>query len=546
MGKKKMVMRRLAALLAASMVLTSSAFTSLAAGESSSGSETVNYTLKAVGEQTKTTEVDGTVELEVAAVEAATGANASVADASRLEAVNWTTEDADIVDLKANGLKCSVTAKTAGTATVKATPKESGLEACAVTFTVKVKAASVTPTPTIPPIDPGLVDSEDHTENDKAVVDAIVNVEEKLPEGIQISEVDTKGVEGNLTAEDAEKVAQDTVTQTTDIKKELDSFEHDEESAAQAASVVSVQTQVEAVDVTSAAAVKALADEGLTPEDLKNVKVKVDIEAPKVKTKVTKGPNGEVETKVVVVKATFNINLMATNAAGEEKKVPLAKMGNTTRFTVPLILPENIDESANWALITHIMDNGNREQSKCRIRSSNGQKFIKIVGSHFSPFEITFSEDEPKNVTDVEVLENDAWKQQSTGGYGGRSSGGSRTTTASAQWIQNATGWWYKNADGTWPANTWAQLTWNNTSSWYRFNAEGYMVAGWFTDADQNRYFLHNVSDGTQGHMYTGWHQIDGIWYYFRENVGGPMGSLVVNGVTPDGYQVDANGAWIQ
>lgn len=71
-------------------------------------------------------------------------------------------------------------------------------------------------------------------------------------------------------------------------------------------------------------------------------------------------------------------------------------------------------------------------------------------------------------------------------------------------------------------------------------------IAGWYLDTDGNWYFLHNVSDGTQGHMYTGWHQIEGKWYYFRENAGGPVGSLVVNGTTPDGYTVDASGAWIQ
>lgn len=46
-------------------------------------------------------------------------------------------------------------------------------------------------------------------------------------------------------------------------------------------------------------------------------------------------------------------------------------------------------------------------------------------------------------------------------------------------------------------------------SQWYRFNEAGYMVAGWYLDIDGNWYFLHNVSDGTQGHMYTGWHQIE-------------------------------------
>lgn len=119
-------------------------------------------------------------------------------------------------------------------------------------------------------------------------------------------------------------------------------------------------------------------------------------------------------------------------------------------------------------------------------------------------------------------------------------------STAGGQWIKDSIGWWYQNTDGTYPADGWNYLYWNGSYQWYRFRANGYMVAGWYTDTDGSRYFLHNVADGTQGYMYTGWHQIDGQWYYFRENVGGPQGSLVVNGTTPDGYQVDANGAWIQ
>ena len=47
--------------------------------------------------------------------------------------------------------------------------------------------------------------------------------------------------------------------------------------------------------------------------------------------------------------------------------------------------------------------------------------------------------------------------------------------------------------------------------------------------------------------MATGWLLINGLWYYFetRGNVPGrPQGSLYMNTVTPDGYIVDANGAW--
>lgn len=39
---------------------------------------------------------------------------------------------------------------------------------------------------------------------------------------------------------------------------------------------------------------------------------------------------------------------------------------------------------------------------------------------------------------------------------------------------------------------------------WFRFDESGYMVTGWFTDVDGNRYYLNPVSDGTQGRMVTG------------------------------------------
>ena len=48
--------------------------------------------------------------------------------------------------------------------------------------------------------------------------------------------------------------------------------------------------------------------------------------------------------------------------------------------------------------------------------------------------------------------------------------------------------------------------------------------------------------------MYTGWNQIDGLWYYFNTIAvnNGSLGSLVTNGTTPDGYKVDAAGAWVK
>lgn len=70
------------------------------------------------------------------------------------------------------------------------------------------------------------------------------------------------------------------------------------------------------------------------------------------------------------------------------------------------------------------------------------------------------------------------------------------TTSFAAGWQRNPNGWWWQNQDGSWPANCWQWLDGNN----------------------------------------------DGIaeCYYFDGN-----GYLLVNTVTPDGYQVNGDGAWV-
>jgi glucan-binding YG repeat protein len=114
------------------------------------------------------------------------------------------------------------------------------------------------------------------------------------------------------------------------------------------------------------------------------------------------------------------------------------------------------------------------------------------------------------------------------------------------QWIKDEKGWWYKNGTGSYPQDQWAYLNYNGTYNWYRFNKEGYLVTGWFTDAGDNTYYLHPVSDGTMGYMYTGWHQIDGKWYCFNTETDAGQGALLKGTVTPDGYSVDEAGIWIQ
>ncbi len=160
----------------------------------------------------------------------------------------------------------------------------------------------------------------------------------------------------------------------------------------------------------------------------------------------------------------------------------------------------------------------------------------------------------------VEFKTTDQTDRPSSGSSGGSSSGGgggggsSRSVSGSSArtgmdsegiWILDDTGWWYQRKDGSYPVSCWQQLTYNGTSEWYHFDEKGYMQTGWFTDTDGNRYYLHAVSDGTRGRMYTGWNQIDGVWYYFNPVSDGTRGALYVNRETPDGYRVDASGAWV-
>lgn len=125
---------------------------------------------------------------------------------------------------------------------------------------------------------------------------------------------------------------------------------------------------------------------------------------------------------------------------------------------------------------------------------------------------------------------------------------------------------WRKNADGTWQfeaggrsyASEWAAVhnpyadpaKGQSTFDWFRFDADGRMVNGWYTDVDGNTYYLWKEMDGTQGRMLTGWNWLpgsDGVFhcYYFQEKSDGMRGRLYRNTHTPDGNLVNADGSWV-
>ena len=95
--------------------------------------------------------------------------------------------------------------------------------------------------------------------------------------------------------------------------------------------------------------------------------------------------------------------------------------------------------------------------------------------------------------------------------YYGNSSGGPGDPNAAARWVQNEKGWWYQNADQSYPASCWQQID----GKWYNFNEYGYMRTGWILWND--------------------------VWYYC-----GADGAMLADAMTPDGYTVGSDGAWVQ
>ncbi len=61
-------------------------------------------------------------------------------------------------------------------------------------------------------------------------------------------------------------------------------------------------------------------------------------------------------------------------------------------------------------------------------------------------------------------------------------------------------------------------------------------AAGWENGPSGWQYQLENGSFAANA-----WEQINGLWYYFNES-----GIMLENGITPDGYTVGADGAWIE
>ena len=125
---------------------------------------------------------------------------------------------------------------------------------------------------------------------------------------------------------------------------------------------------------------------------------------------------------------------------------------------------------------------------------------------------------------DEGVMFNQTWLHQGGSWYAFKSSG----AMISANWLYDNGSWYYLKDSGS-MATGWLK----DGGTWYYLKDSGSMATGWVKD-NGSWYYLKD-----SGAMATGWIKDNGKWYYLASS-----GNMLSNTRTPDGYYVDASGAW--
>ena len=145
---------------------------------------------------------------------------------------------------------------------------------------------------------------------------------------------------------------------------------------------------------------------------------------------------------------------------------------------------------------------------------------------------------------DKGVMFNQTWLHQGGSWYAFKSSG----AMISADWLYDNGSWYYLKDSGS-MATGWL----NDGGTWYYLKDSGSMATGWLNDGGTWYYLKDSGSMATgwvkdkgswyylkdSGAMATGWIKDNGKWYYLASS-----GNMLSNTRTPDGYYVDASGAW--
>lgn len=157
--------------------------------------------------------------------------------------------------------------------------------------------------------------------------------------------------------------------------------------------------------------------------------------------------------------------------------------------------------------------------------------------------EVSFDDDRPSDNPEKEKEKpkdtNKPGHSTSSGGSHSASGGNGQGTLLVSEGVSNvftgtgsnpvSTGRWYQDINANW---------YYSTSEMFR-NTWGYIVN---TSANNKPFWYYFDSTGK---MLTGWQKISNKWYYLVPSAGPLFGTCLLGpGKTPDGYEIDANGAW--
>ena len=127
-----------------------------------------------------------------------------------------------------------------------------------------------------------------------------------------------------------------------------------------------------------------------------------------------------------------------------------------------------------------------------------------------------------------------------------------RDTSTGGSWSGSGALMTFRKADGSLARNEWADIYVNGKLNRYRFDENGNLKTGWYTDETGASYYLNEAAGSDYGAMCTGWVLINGEWYFLmpynaiRNGAKLNAGTMLKDVMTPDGYTVGSDGVWIQ
>lgn len=323
--------------------------------------------------------------------------------------------------------------------------------------------------------------------------------------------------------------------------------------------------------------------------------VEMDENAKTMDVVITASGNRSNPNYTVTGATTGNVSAVLNSANPDEKKVVyssgdsnLLKVDQDGRLSLVLPMVKDANGNLVQAQGTEFSKNAHgfiQEALKHKFVDLDGQRYISSIGIVVTAASEDGRMADQCNVKlNIKYIDNTYSSSGGGGGGGGSHSGGGggggssssavtpggTTSTGPAssipdyvvsggKWVQNAEGKWLYTNNRTY-TNEWAAVLnpyadpnkGQKPFDWFHFGADSFMTVGWYTDANNDTFFLHNVSDNTLGHMYTGWNWIDdngdgfAECYYFQEQSDGRRGRLFKNEKTPDGYTVNEKGQWTE